>query len=577
MRTEFRFLLAIGLVLLVMIGTDSLFPPIQTDPGIEPDEGAELDAAGTPEEGPTGTEAPLPPSFAGNARESTQEDVGSVGGEAGSEVEVVGPLYRLTFSTAGALLREATILGYESLNQEGFVQLVPEWSEGLLGRLLVVGSDTLDLRAAVFHVEPVSGLDLNARPDDNRLRFVYEHSSGSFEFAVEYVFDPDSYQVHVVGGTPQVDRGVVVTELGPGLAIVEADSAGEERMAAYVHRDMDGSVTSTLLHGADPEVVVGPLDWMAVRNRFFVLGMFGEVEPDGAVRHFGQLTVRGRADGGVLLSGSQELRPGGRFGHSLYLGPQDHELLRAMGRGFGDVNPVGWAFLRPIIRPFVSIVLTVLVFLHESLAIGYGWALVLFGVAMRIVLFPLNHKAMKAQIRNMAVQPQVKEIQTKYKDDKRKQQEEMMKLYKEHGFNPLGGCVPMLLPWPVLIALFFVFQNTIELRGVPFLWLPDLAGPDPFYALPLLLGVSMWFLQWISLRSIDNPNPTMKMMMWMMPIVMVVMFIWFGWASGLSLYYLTSNIATLPQQMYVANQRKRWQGRPPPKRKRRWTRAEATR
>jgi YidC/Oxa1 family membrane protein insertase len=82
---------------------------------------------------------------------------------------------------------------------------------------------------------------------------------------------------------------------------------------------------------------------------------------------------------------------------------------------------------------------------------------------------------MKAQLRNMAVQPLLKEIQTKYKDQPEKMQKELMKLYKEHGFNPLAGCWPMLLPWPVLIALFFVFQNTIELRGVPFAWLPDLS------------------------------------------------------------------------------------------------------
>ena len=86
---------------------------------------------------------------------------------------------------------------------------------------------------------------------------------------------------------------------------------------------------------------------------------------------------------------------------------------------------------------------------------------------MRIVLFPLNHKAMRANLRNMAVQPLVKEIQTKYKDQPEKLQKEMIKLYKDHGFNPLAGCWPMLVPWAVLIALFFVFQNTIELRGCP--------------------------------------------------------------------------------------------------------------
>jgi YidC/Oxa1 family membrane protein insertase len=163
----------------------------------------------------------------------------------------------------------------------------------------------------------------------------------------------------------------------------------------------------------------------------------------------------------------------------------------------------------------------------------------------------------------MAVQPLVTEIQAKYKEQPEKLQKEMMKLYREHGFNPLAGCLPMLLPWPILIALFFVFQNTIELRGVEFLWLPDLSAPDPLYLLPLFLGVSMFLMQWVSMRTLDTVNPQMKMMMWMMPIMMI--FIFFRLASGLNLYYATANIATIPQQMWIANERKKVQAKGPPK------------
>jgi YidC/Oxa1 family membrane protein insertase len=170
---------------------------------------------------------------------------------------------------------------------------------------------------------------------------------------------------------------------------------------------------------------------------------------------------------------------------------------------------------------------------------------------------------MRANLRNMAVQPLVKEIQTKYKDQPEKLQKEMIKLYKEHGFNPLAGCLPMLIPWPVLIALFFVFRSTIELRGVSFLWLPDLSAKDPLYLLPVFLGISMFLMQYVSYKSLDTPNPQMKMMMWMMPGMMV--FIFLNLASGLNLYYATANIATIPQQMWIANERKKMKGKPPPK------------
>jgi YidC/Oxa1 family membrane protein insertase len=225
-----------------------------------------------------------------------------------------------------------------------------------------------------------------------------------------------------------------------------------------------------------------------------------------------------------------------------------------------EVNPYGWKFFRPIIRPFVSIITWILVFFHTQFSLGYGWVLVLFGVLMRVLLWPLNQKAMRAQLKNMAVQPMIQEMQTKYKDNPEKLQKEMMRLYKEEGFNPLAGCLPLLLPWPILIALFFVFQNTVELRGVSFGWLPDLSAPDPLYILPVFLGVSMFLMQWVSMRAVEQQNPQMKMMLWIMPIMMV--FIFFKLASGLNLYYAVSNIATIPQQIWINNERKKMKVKP---------------
>ena len=113
-----------------------------------------------------------------------------------------------------------------------------------------------------------------------------------------------------------------------------------------------------------------------------------------------------------------------------------------------------------------------LVWMHEHLHLAYGLVLVFFGILVRMLLWPLNQKAMRANMQLQAVQPLMKEIQERYKNDPQKLQQEMFKLYKEYNVNPLGGCWPMLLPMPVLFALFFVFQNTIELRGASFLWLP---------------------------------------------------------------------------------------------------------
>jgi YidC/Oxa1 family membrane protein insertase len=159
---------------------------------------------------------------------------------------------------------------------------------------------------------------------------------------------------------------------------------------------------------------------------------------------------------------------------------------------------------------------------------------------------------MRANMQLQAVQPLMKDIQERYKNDPQKLQQEMFKLYKEYNVNPLGGCWPMLLPMPVLFALFFVFQNTIELRGASFLWLPDLSRPDPLYIIPVIMGLSMYGLSKVGQIGME-PNPQMKMMLYVMPVMMTFLFL--NFASGLNLYYAVSNIASIPQQWMLARER----------------------
>ena len=138
----------------------------------------------------------------------------------------------------------------------------------------------------------------------------------------------------------------------------------------------------------------------------------------------------------------------------------------------------------------------------------------------------------------------------------------MIKLYQEHGMSPLSpllGCLPMLLPMPILFALYFVFQNTIELRGVPFLWLPDSALKDPYYITPLFMGVSMFALSWLGMRGMP-PNPQSKMMAYVMPVMLTVLFL--NFASGLNLYYAVQNVAALPQQLLLSRERQGAKGKP---------------
>jgi YidC/Oxa1 family membrane protein insertase len=136
-----------------------------------------------------------------------------------------------------------------------------------------------------------------------------------------------------------------------------------------------------------------------------------------------------------------------------------------------------------------------------------------------------------------------------------------MQLYKREGVNPFSGCWPLLLPWPILLALFFVLANTIELRGQSFLWLPDLSLKDPFFILPVLMGASMFGVNKVGMMGMP-PNPQSKMMLYMLPVMMTVLFI--NFASGLNLYYFVQNVVSIPQQWILAQERLKAKAAAPP-------------
>jgi YidC/Oxa1 family membrane protein insertase len=575
MRTEIRFLLAVVLMIAVLVVTNLIFPPVPSEVPVgyqASDSLAGTQAVGTQDpEGdfPEGQDPGLlsPAEAGANAPSMRATETESREGVQNNyvmaaPVVVSGPLYEYTFTTLGGRLQSARLLEFASFTFEGAVELLRPEGPGALGTRLLIEGDTLDLRTLVFEVEPRDGLTLSEGGAPETLTFSYQHPEHPFRFEVAYTFDPDDYLVTVSGGVEGVDADVLFTSLGDGIPFNEQQERDEIRASAYVvNHLLEGIRAQPLKKVEGARIEDGPFLWTAFKSKYFMIALLAGSEAEEEVYLGGVIAQDGEGEHEALLTAAQGFRSDGSFSYRLFMGPQEFARLTALGEDMQNVNPYGWKFVRPIVRPFVGIIMKVLTFLHENLNLGYGWVLIVFGLLMRVVLFPLNQKAMRSQIKNMAVQPLMQEVQAKYKDQPEKLQKEMMKLYKEHGFNPLGGCLPMLLPWPVLIALFFVFQNTIQLRGVSFLWLPDLSAPDPLFILPAFLGISMFLLQWVSMKSMAQVNQQMKMMMYFMPIMMV--FIFFQLASGLNLYYATANIATLPQQIWIARERKRAQAKAP--------------
>ncbi len=551
MKQEARFVLAISLMLVVLVGTNLIFAP---EPSLDPVPA--LDSISL--DGNQGAQTvPVVPQGPVSAPVLTApQDDPAPASVAARDVVVQGPLYTYTFTTLGARVTSLRLEAFASLAADnGSVELIPEGSIGALGTELRVGDQGVNLEGVLFEVTPEDGLRLAAGGAPQELTFRYVHPSGALTYSVTYRFDPDEYLVSAEARVEGLDPTQILTGMGSGIGYNEQRAVDDSRVVGYVVNQLEDGVRAVPFRKVDERrIEEGPLLWAAVKSKYFVMALLPGVNPEDEKYLGGLLAEPIDAENQAKVAVSHSADATGVLHFRLYAGPQNFSGLKAIGDGLENVNPIGWKFMRPVIRPLVGIILKVFNWMHDTLNISYGWVLVVFGVSMRVVLYPLNQKAMRAQMKNMAVQPLLQEIQAKYKNEPEKLQKEMMVLYKEHGFNPVGGCLPMLLPWPVLVTLFFVFRNTIELRGVPFYWLPSLSGPDPIHILPIVMGGSMFLLQWISMRSMSTPNPQMKMMMWMMPIVFTFMF--WNFASGLNLYYATANLATLPQQYLIARERK---------------------
>lgn len=573
---ERRLLIAIGLMLGVIALTNLLFPPQRT----ESPPGAADTAAVVGEPAPSGglepldggrrEGAPAPPSEAIDGTDGAPQDRFEElrREEAVDTIEVASPLYRLRFVTRGAALVSAQIPTHRSYApddpESAPVELVRS-GDHLLGFKLAVGPDTLDLANRDFEAS-ASAISLSEGAQRDSLTFLYligATERGPLRFRVTYHFEASHYLVRVVGEFEGVgERGYTVsTSLGEGLRTNEASDKEDFSQLAFVTRGRSGIRShkpSSVEAGEREAASGGPFDWVAVKNKYFLVAYLAAAGSPG----FGGLLLDGLPDETAARSTATLPVPAGspQFSFDAYFGPQDYGRLKAIGNDLQNVNPVGWRWLQPVIRPLVAIVMAILTWMHETLNLAYGWVLILFGVLMRVVLFPLYQKSMRAQMAQMRVQPLMKDIREKYKDEPQRMQQEMMRLYKEHNINPLAGCLPMMLPFPVLITLFFVFRNTIEFRGVPFLWLPDLSLKDPIYIIPLLMGGSMFLLQWIGQRGMEQTAQT-RMMGYGMPILFTFLFA--NFPSGLNLYYATSNFASLPQQLYIARERQRAKGPPP--------------
>jgi YidC/Oxa1 family membrane protein insertase len=547
-----RFFLALFLSLIVIAISQLLFPPPK--PVTNPRAAVAKDSSPTLRETVSSIQPSVTePQIAAPAQTRTAAVPTAAVAASAEATAVSTPKAVYKFSNIGAAPVSIVMRDYKSRASAGLVDLAVAGSP-LLGYRLVTPTDTADLAKVPFSLSRAK----DARGDEV---LTYRATLKSLPVSIVYTIPKDtaaSYVIRVDGHVEGVQgQAYLLTELPRSLQPTEADTVGDHRTLAYSFKSQRDHARSVLFSGLDPgekTLEAGPLNWVAIKNKYFV---FGILAPTNGTP-FSEVTLTGGPrTSKIAMTASASVVQAIRnntFSFDIYAGPQESQRLIRMGRDFDHVNPYGWRFLQGVVHPIASKVIQALLWMHNRLHLSYGWVLVILGILVRLALWPLNQSTMRSSLKMQELQPKLAAAQKKYKDPVQ-QREAIMKVYPDAGVSPfagLTGCLPALLPMPILFALFFVFQNTIEFRGVPFMWLHDISIKDPYYVLPLLMGASMYVLSWIGMRNAP-PNPQAKMMGYMFPVMMTVVLL--NMASGLNLYYTAQNIAALPQQWLLARER----------------------
>ena len=239
------------------------------------------------------------------------------------------------------------------------------------------------------------------------------------------------------------------------------------------------------------------------------------------------------------------IAPGGLLSQTarLFVGPQEEKILESVYPGLELVKDYGW--LTILSKPLYWL-------LYELYRIigNWGWSIVALVVVLKIAFYWLNSQAYKSMGKMKAINPKIMEMRERLKDNPQQMQMEMMKIYREEKVNPLGGCLPIAVQIPFFIALYWVLLSSVEMRNAPWIgWVHDLAAPDPWFILPLLMTVTSVFQTWLNPTP---PDPIQAKLMWFMPLAFSVMFFFFP--AGLVLYWLSNNILSIAQQWMINKQ-----------------------
>ena len=472
------------------------------------------------------------------------------------KVFVENSLYKGVLSTKGGILTSFTFKKFNYTKDEQ-IEIIPQ--DTIFALDIHFPDISLDLKQLDFSVDKETLFLSKSHPADS---FTFSYSDGKgLSIIKKLIFFEDRYDFQLAFELSSKDKsigrnyflswasGVKPTEVNvqEDLNYFEASSMmGTEVVKIKSFQQPKGAEI-----GKMDELRTGETNWVATRSKYFLAALAPLSRPGAGFKADGIREIRysdNKKSEKKRIGVSIEMPGAGntiqdRF--MVYAGPLEYHILRGYKNGLDNLVDLGWK----IIKPFSLAVLWVLVNLHKVIP-NYGLVIIIFTILIKILFHPLTHKSVTSATRMQDLQPKMAELKEKYKKDPQRMNQEMMKLYKEQGVNPLGGCLPLLLQMPLFYGLFVVFRSTIELRGAGFIfWLNDLSQMDKYYILPVIMAVTMFWQQKMTIK-----DPKQMAMVYLMPVLFF--FLFKSFPAGLTLYWTFFNILSLIEQYYIKGKMK---------------------
>jgi YidC/Oxa1 family membrane protein insertase len=455
-----------------------------------------------------------------------------------NDISLENEFIKITFSNAGAAIIGVELKQFFSMDQESHVNLI-RGNIGLQTTLLEPNGNRVDLKDVVFSYSHYSGwVEFSIQNEQLSLRKTYKLVDS---YQLDYTYEVQ-YNTSFAGYRIGFENGIADTEK------FVKDKRNDYRIYAQIENQLSNKALAKL---KEPVMISGKIDWIAIRSKYFLMAIIpGDlIFPEKA--HL--FSTSGQESPAFWLEVNT---PHTTFTHQyrLFMGPLSEKELNKFGIGLDNTIQMGPGILRWMSKLFQAFFIMLYKLIPQ-----WGLCIIIFSFVMKLLLYPLTHKSFEAGMKMQEVQPKLKVVQEKYKHDPRLMNKEVQKLYKEHGVSPLGGCLPLLLQFPIFIALMPIIRNAIELRQAEFLWMNDLSEPDPYVILPIIMAVFM-FIQHImmqpkkqNIEDMDDKQKaamqSQKMMGYIMPVVMF--FLFKSFPAGLVIYWTTFNIFSLVQQYFI--------------------------